>query len=558
MIRSFDEEDDIENSFMLVLRNKEYKNEIYKINEKIKHNKNTNKLYGYNKERNLNVVITKIMNISLEENLNFEKRLLITIKLIEENILLVENLWVEKTVKNNYNLYISELTNSIYRNEYYLITLNNYMNSTQNTYKENIEILISIVKKMIYFQSINFSHLNIHPNNIYINIKNNNIYFGPPKLVKNYSNDYTYLWYTSPEENYLEDELWENNVSANYNDIWSLGCIICEMFFINFPLFQAYSPNEKFIKIIEVLGFPEYKDVDFMNKFQYDSLIKKINNKPRENNLLGFLLSNKEEPMSNLYNFKTEIIDIINRCFSYNRANRISLKEMLKKLKYLNSNITTDFQSRISYSTNSEESETSYNLSSNMNNKINNITNNQNFNINNIDNINTNKINNNILKLRNMKMSIHSHSLDANRGNIKNINNIYNNNNGINSTFNYNIKNINHSKNNFYPILNIKKNHNYNYLYKNHKNLEANSSNIERRVKKIISDYENSKIEYEKYSKNEDNKKVNKVLGDINSNKNIDINIEGIKNKDDIKEKDEYKELYKSKLFYINYYLLYL
>ena len=76
MIRSFDEDDDIENSFMLVLRNKEYKNEIYKINEKIKHNNNMKKLYGYNKERNLNVVITKIMNISLKENPNFEKRLL--------------------------------------------------------------------------------------------------------------------------------------------------------------------------------------------------------------------------------------------------------------------------------------------------------------------------------------------------------------------------------------------------------------------------------------------------------------------------------------------------
>ena len=100
MIRSLDEEEEdeeLENSFNLILRDKEYKKEIYQINEEIKHNKNMNKLYGYNKERNLNVVITKIMNISLEENKNFEKRLLITIKLIEENKLLVENLWIEKS-----------------------------------------------------------------------------------------------------------------------------------------------------------------------------------------------------------------------------------------------------------------------------------------------------------------------------------------------------------------------------------------------------------------------------------------------------------------------------
>ena len=75
MIRSIDEEEDIENSFKLVLRNKEYKKEIYQINEEIKHNKNMYKLYGYNKERNLNVVITKIINISLKENPNYEKKI---------------------------------------------------------------------------------------------------------------------------------------------------------------------------------------------------------------------------------------------------------------------------------------------------------------------------------------------------------------------------------------------------------------------------------------------------------------------------------------------------
>ena len=47
-------------------------------------------------------------------------RLKSTTELIEENTVLVENLWLEETEENNknYNLYISEFTKSIYRNEY--------------------------------------------------------------------------------------------------------------------------------------------------------------------------------------------------------------------------------------------------------------------------------------------------------------------------------------------------------------------------------------------------------------------------------------------------------
>ena len=349
MIRSYNEDDitNTDNSFDFILRPQEYKDEIYKINEEIKQNINSSKLYGYNIERKLNIVITKVMNIYQKENSNLLKRLLTTIKLIEENNLLVENLWIEKINTNNYSLYVSELTNTIYRNEYNLITLNNYMSSTKNTYKDNIQILILIVKKMLYYQIYNFSHLNIHPNNIYINTKNKNlIYFGPPKLVKNYINDSTYSWYSSPEESIILDEFFEDNDFGVYNDIWSLGCIICELFFINFPLFQSDSNNEKIMKIIDCIGFPDYKDVDYMNKYQYDSLHKQSLSHSKENNLFDLLLSSNEEH-TNLYNFKVELIDIIKNCLLFNPKKRIKLENILQKLEYLNNNISNEFHSKI-------------------------------------------------------------------------------------------------------------------------------------------------------------------------------------------------------------------
>ena len=103
MIRSYNEDDitNTDNSFDFILRPQEYKDEIYKINEEIKQNINSSKLYGYNIERKLNIVITKVMNIYQKENSNLLKRLLTTIKLIEENNLLVENLWIEKINTNN-------------------------------------------------------------------------------------------------------------------------------------------------------------------------------------------------------------------------------------------------------------------------------------------------------------------------------------------------------------------------------------------------------------------------------------------------------------------------
>ena len=537
MIRSSDEEDIIENSFMLVLRDRNYKGEIYHINEEIKHNKNMKKLYGYNKERNLNVVITKIMNISLEENPNFENRLLTTIKLIEENKLLVENLWVEKTNGNNYTLYISELTNSIYRNEFNLITLNNYINSTQNTYKENIEILISIVEKMIYFQSINYSHLNIHPNNIYINLKNNSIYFGPPQLVKNYSSDCSYLWYSSPEFNYIIDDIWENNTLSNFNDIWSLGCIICEMFFINFPLFQAYSADEKIFKIIEILGFPDYEDVNYMNKYQYDSLLKRNNNINKENNLEGYLLSAKEDPLSNLYNFKIELIKIIDGCLEFNIINRISLNEILNKLNFLNSNISTEFQTKITYTINNTvESENSNYISS---------TNSNNININNNNNCKLNT------KIQNINYPVESEEdnyLDKSyKEKHKDTNNgyVYENDTSMNDNNNSN----NTNRINYYYILNNNNNNrNRNQNYKSQKNLVSNTTDIDKKLKNIYKRYEHKK-DYERYSKNEDSKNMSK-------NSKYKYDGESLKEVNELNEEDEYKQLQRSKQFYIYFIFL--
>ena len=483
MLRSSDEEEEIDNSLDFIIREPEYKKEIYQIKEEIKQNEHLYKLYGINIERKLNVIITKVTNISENENPNFIKRLLITIKLIEENKLLVENLWLEKINSNRkeYNLYISELTNTIYRNEYNLISLNNYMSSTKNTYKDNIQILILIVRIMIYFQKYEFSHLNLHPNNIFINIKNNSfIYLGPPRLSANFSNDYTYLWYSSSEEIFISDKIYQNNDLAKLNDIWCIGCIISELFFVNFPLFQVYSPNEKLLKIIDILGFPSYNEVeDYMNKYQYDSLYKRSLNHSKDNNLFEMLISPKEKK-SNLYYFKTALIDIIKGCLDYNIKKRLKLEDILKRLEYLNNNISSEFHSKI----------------------LNNI------NISEVSPSNTSHIK----KDHNNKCIITKKSIETRK--FKGINNDNSENKNV---IGNNIKLINNKVDNYYPNLNNQNNYRYEY-----------NKNINNIIKKEM-EMRKDKIKYRKESDKKEN-----IMDYFKEEKKIIV-------------KDEYKELEESK-----------
>ena len=146
-IFSNSEEDNI---ILTLLRNEKYVSNLYMIKEEVKFSKNINKIYAITKEKNFGVVITKILNVSLVSNPNFKKRLISTVKLIEENLLLVENLWLEEINKDLYNLYISEYTKSTYKSEFNLLTLSFYLNETKGVeYIQIIFILVQIHMKYI-------------------------------------------------------------------------------------------------------------------------------------------------------------------------------------------------------------------------------------------------------------------------------------------------------------------------------------------------------------------------------------------------------------------------
>ena len=341
---SYDEDDEVEENpadspLYTLQRDRDYINSLYIIKKVISIDNNIEKIYGSTREKNYNVIITKISNISFKDNPVDEKRLISTTQLIEDNIVLVENLWLEED-KDLYTLYLSEFTKSTYRNEYNLISLNHYLNEnhTEKSYKTNIIIILKILERLKEIHKNNkFAHLNLCPNNIFFNKNNQSIYFGPPKIFQFLNNDYSCLWYSSPEECYIEKHVEEDLESGIKNDIWAFGCILCEMFFVVCPIFQAFSKREKMKKIIDTLGVPKFEEIDYMSNQEYSFIQSTEENIKVNNKLKEILIPEETEIDYSSVNttIKKIIFEIIYKCFYYNRNKRISIEEMISQIDYL-------------------------------------------------------------------------------------------------------------------------------------------------------------------------------------------------------------------------------
>ena len=60
------------------------------------------------------------------------------------------------------------------------------------------------------------------------------------------------IWYSAPELSYNLNGYNGVSVSLCKSDVWSLGCIITEIFFLATPLIQCLGMQDKMMKIIEV------------------------------------------------------------------------------------------------------------------------------------------------------------------------------------------------------------------------------------------------------------------------------------------------------------------
>jgi len=142
-------------------------------------------------------------------------------------------------------------------------------------FRKRLEIFFNLLHslKKIYFNDI--IHNNLTPNNIYVRIDTDEVLLGHINL--NLKHDYSAILYSPPELsfNYHSNNFqYENSFEIRKkSDVWMLGCLLAEMFFVSSPLFQIISPKQEISKVIEILGIPEYEDViDYINLKDYRKL----------------------------------------------------------------------------------------------------------------------------------------------------------------------------------------------------------------------------------------------------------------------------------------------
>ena len=135
---------------------------------------------------------------------------------------------------------------------------------------------------------------------------------------------------------YIEKEINEDLQSEIYNDIWSIVCILYEMFFVVYPIFQTFSLIEKMKKNLEILGVILMLIIRLDKNILFlQSTERNLKNKIRLLDLINNKNTNENGEEHNSIFIKNNIFNILNRCLLYNRKNRISIDNLIKESKIL-------------------------------------------------------------------------------------------------------------------------------------------------------------------------------------------------------------------------------
>ena len=169
-----------------------------------------------------------------------------------------------------------------------------------------------MLRSLAYIHNLNICHRDIKPQNILINIKNHKLVmcdFGSAKILNKGDKSVAYIcsrYYRAPELILGRDQY---GVEI---DIWSIGCVIAEMF-IGEPLFCGKDSKDQFKKIMQLLGSPTKDDI----KNMHDSIEVDLPN------IKGYGLKKR------LKNCDPLLIDFLSKLLVYNPKKRPKPFEML-------------------------------------------------------------------------------------------------------------------------------------------------------------------------------------------------------------------------------------
>lgn len=167
-------------------------------------------------------------------------------------------------------------------------------------------------RSLAYIHNLSICHRDIKPQNILINIQDHRLVlcdFGSAKVLNPGECSVAYIcsrYYRAPELILGEDHY---NVAI---DIWSMGCVIAEMF-LGEPIFCGKNSKDQFLKIMNVLGTPAPAEI----KSMCDNVAVNLPN------IKGMGLKKK------LKNTDPLLIDLLSKVLVYNPSRRPKPFEIL-------------------------------------------------------------------------------------------------------------------------------------------------------------------------------------------------------------------------------------
>lgn len=120
-----------------------------------------------------------------------------------------------------------------------------------------------MLRSLSYIHNMSICHRDIKPQNILVNIQDHKLVlcdFGSAKILKQGESSVAYIcsrYYRAPEL-ILGEDRYDTSI-----DIWSIGCVIAEMF-LGEPIFCGKNSKDQFLKIMQVLGTPNAAEIKNM------------------------------------------------------------------------------------------------------------------------------------------------------------------------------------------------------------------------------------------------------------------------------------------------------
>lgn len=120
-----------------------------------------------------------------------------------------------------------------------------------------------MLRSIAYIHAIGICHRDIKPQNILVDTQTHRVVmcdFGSAKKLSPGESSVAYIcsrYYRAPEL-ILGEEQYNTDI-----DIWSIGCVIAEMF-LGEPIFPGVSSKDQLLKIMQLLGTPTSQDVTAM------------------------------------------------------------------------------------------------------------------------------------------------------------------------------------------------------------------------------------------------------------------------------------------------------